>query len=285
MENKDILLESVSKDVSAIYEKMGIRDSSNTARRIAYDIIRGAFNIMDEDTEHGINVLGVDEKTYRINPLNVIREVKLEILFSRLYDKETCIEDILLKSNKRFVVRDNKIYNQVPKDIGRYLMDNDFNSFLFEKIELNSHLLLWGNNVKFMKKYLSMEPSINKKKYIVQGTDRYDPEKDDYAFLYLRDKICQITPHILEDKYDSNKLIYDICINNDISYHDVLYRLYNGMDINSAIEIGKVEREKYNLHNLSERAEYNGRQYNSPIAFILTMIKLKSEGKLEDTSV
>lgn len=106
------------------FVKLGLNCSDQDIEDLVYRYVHTVVGLLDDSV---IQLLGFDNKVYEFNITDSQDSLGvLNAIFEEAFkndDLDIDYENILLNSDKRFLVIDNEVYGSIPDDIGKYIWE------------------------------------------------------------------------------------------------------------------------------------------------------------------
>lgn len=293
MSNMTDFIDKKLDEVSDFY----IKDSA-LPNNTKYTISNEIFNQLLIELHHSVrtcNVNGVDGTVYSINTDN---ELAATLLYTRAKypDEEATIDfykDLMLRTDYKMVVHNNRLYGGLEPDVGLYLMKHNCLDMIFDICNGDYVCNTGYNTIKVMDTYIKMGRSIHSKLKMFETLEDETAKK--VAELPIRVRELQYIRYKLykelynEDEpvdysitVDSNSKSRCKCVEqalkHDIGYYNLVHRVEKeGMTIEDAIKLGIKERETYGLMNENRSVNTKGslisRSTNGSTANLINYIK------------
>lgn len=280
VDNKISIQDVIGSKIDEIYSMLGTKDYNDVKYKVTSIILNDALSSVSHDIHYKVRVLGADDKEYLVHPSTSVN-IRLRLMYERLNDPVTDWKDLLVHTDFRVVLNEYEgqivLYENIPLDVGRFLMVNGYGPFLFKVIQNDKLLHFNGRSVELLEKYLQKEKSFTTKSTILGNIAEKDEDREYMAFSYLRDLICDVPVGKLQSFCKQNDL-QKIAQKLKISSLDLAYRVYKGMNIQEAKKIGVFERDHYSLFN----AKYSNVEYCNTVSFIIGYIRNKIKNNETD---
>lgn len=252
------LIESADNLGYSIIKKLGLDncDESENNKLLAEDFIRNLSkdiknniisNVLLLLSDIKFNVLDMAGNKHNIK-LN--SDILLEYVLNKAYENETpCkFEDILL--DRRYLVYDDKIYTSFNEDVAYYIQNYCPMKHLIKVINGDIYENRIMCCIDTYRKYIKTAARINDIKYVTIEPQPANISSEDFEMKYINETLCnKLKVNDLLKKIPKPTLdkLNDIAQQSNIYALDFIYRVYNGMKIKKAVEIGLSERDKYRL--------------------------------------
>ena len=166
------------------------------------------------------------------------------------------IKDVLLHSDKRYILYNNEILLVEDVEAAKFIEANCLVEPVINTVfkDKNFEKSPKGNTIELLTQYLCKANRIRDTKYTVLSEQYSTEQLDDeyFEFMYIREQMLETKFDVLyKFKYEYNEWtgidIAEVAKHNNIYCMDLLYRLYNKVKLSEAIKLGIQDREKYGL--------------------------------------
>lgn len=274
-------------NIENIFYGLGLYPNEDTLN----ELYNRMFNhlLITLDASHGIKVKDVlGNEVYA--PCREVG-IKLAILDELVKNPNRDIKTILLDSRYKFVIKDGSLYNNIDEEVGKILLKRGHSEYLFTLFDTKdpARILHVCPNVEFYTKYIKNEITFEKKKHLIDiHNDRYaeklNHNRSNFVYTYMLRALTNSNYIGQEDcsdamlRYNLDELAQSL----NICAHDLTYRVaIQKMSLHKATELGKQERDNYNLVYMGRPFQVNIAAYDKECYnFLATMLKKIDNGEL-----
>lgn len=281
----------INSFTSDLCYNLGIEDSG---------AISGLSHVINQEVLSSVPS-GLDAKNLKVYDVNnnkqavviwgrqaVVLDAILELVRARQKGYKGKIDNILLQSDKRYMVFDNNAYPIQDMEVARFVQNTCKMRQVAELLSggVGFGVSLYGDSINVLKQYLLKAEHIKNTKYTVLNDAYTIKELDNISFElnYINKQLVNCTQRQLVEFAKQHYPSLDTRAKElNIFSPDLIYRVKQGMSVDNAIELGIYERDKYQLDY--RYSIWNlGSCYIPNIDKILTniikeLITLKQEGK------
>lgn len=208
---------------------------------------------------------GLDAKNLKVYDVNnnkqavviwghqaVVIDAMLELVRARQKGYEGNIDDILLHSDKRYMVFDNNAYPVQDMEVAMFVQNTCKMRQVAELLSGGATfgVTLYGDSINVLKQYLLKAKHIKNTKYTVLNDVYTIKELDNISFElnYISKQLVSCTQRQLVEFAKQHHPSLDTRAKElNIFSPDLIYRVKQGMSVDNAIELGIYERDKYQL--------------------------------------
>lgn len=267
--------------------------TNNTIEELIKGVHRELYRIEIENGKLPIRAVNGNIELISFNNDIKWSHLMYKLLYDKLQNQQLSYKELLL--NTTMVMAYNNIYKEIPVDIGKYLLVKDYGKYVYEILDSGKDFYSFeGNSVELLRYYFKHQITIDLKRNVLIEKVNNDPKDYKTSFKMVEEKFKVATEKELllwrQEIFDASyrKKIENTCANYDISSKDLWFRLYKGMKLQEAIEIGILERDRYNLRYVADKVRYLKAENNiqwkiktNLLDFVQTMMRFQMQEDLE----